>query len=202
MVSFNKIDFFLFSFFFFLFSADGFCKTLLLGDSLTYVYGEAYKSSINKDADVFYQVGSGLLNRNKYDWFSAVESINFDEYDLVIISIGTNDFNRDVNSVDYSRSIFELIGRIKNKNSDTKIIWISPPFLKNEEHEILLSNTRHIVKNTLCQLGVMYSDITRDAVLGEKYTGVLNGKKIRANDGIHITKYGASLVVEHLKLFL
>ncbi|MDE9492888.1 SGNH/GDSL hydrolase family protein [Xenorhabdus bovienii] len=189
-------------FFFFLFSADGFCKTLLLGDSLTYVYGEAYKSSINKDADVFYQVGSGLLNRNKYDWFSAVESINFDEYDLVIISIGTNDFNRDVNSVDYSRSIFELIGRIKNKNSDTKIIWISPPFLKNEEHEILLSNTRHLVKNTLCQLGIMYSDITRDAVLGEKYTSVLNGKKIRANDGIHITKYSASLVVEHLKLFL
>ncbi|AOM42864.1 hypothetical protein A9255_10660 [Xenorhabdus hominickii] len=196
MVSFNKVGFFL------LFSADVFCKTLLLGDSLTYVYGEAYKSFINKDADVFYQVGSGLLNRNKYDWFSAVESINFDEYDLVIISIGTNDFNRDVNSVDYSRSIFELIGRIRNKNLDTKIIWISPPFLKNEEHEILLRNTRHIVKGTLYQLGVMYSDITRDAVLGEKYSDVLNGKKIRTNDGIHITKYGASLVVEHLKLFL
>ncbi|CEE91895.1 SGNH/GDSL hydrolase family protein [Xenorhabdus koppenhoeferi] len=184
------------------FSSSGFCKALLLGDSLTYIYGEAYKSIISKDADVVYKVGSGLLNRSKYDWFSAVESVNFDKYDLVIVSIGTNDFNREITSVNYSRSIFELIGRIRNKNKNARIIWISPPFLKNKEHDILLSNTRYIVRSTLNQLGVIYFDITKDAVLGERYSDILDGKKIRTSDGIHITKYGANLVVEHLKLFI
>ncbi|OKO99591.1 SGNH/GDSL hydrolase family protein [Xenorhabdus eapokensis] len=135
-------------FFFIFFSflpLNGHCKALFFGDSLTYVYSESYKSLINKDADVFYQVGSGLLNRNRYDWFSAIERINFDKYDLVIISIGTNDFNKEINSIDYSRSIFELIGRIRSKN------------------------------------------------MGEKYTVFLDEKKIRTDDGIHITKHGANL---------
>lgn len=115
-------------FFILFFSLNGYCKTLLLGDSLTYIYGESYKSLINKNADVFYSVGSGLLNREKYDWFSAIERINFDKYNLVIISIGTNDFKKKIDSIGYSRSIFELIGRIRSKNSDVKIIWISPVF--------------------------------------------------------------------------
>ncbi|MDC9604360.1 GDSL-type esterase/lipase family protein [Xenorhabdus griffiniae] len=192
-----KFYFILFSFF----SLNGYCKALILGDSLTYVYSESYKSLINKNADVFYQVGSGL-NRHRYDWFSAIERIDFDKYDLIVISIGTNDFNKEINSIDYSRSIFELIGRIRSKNYDIKIIWISPPFLKNKEHDFLLKNTRYIIKKSLLQLGVTYLDITQNAVLGEKYTGFLDGKKIRTDDGIHITKHGANLVMEYLKLSL
>lgn len=190
-----KFLFLLFSFF----SLNGYCKTLFFGDSLTYVYSESYKSLINKDVDVSYQVGSGLLNRNKYDWLSAIERINLDKYDLIIISVGTNDFNKEVNSIYYYRTIFELIGRIRSKNSDAKIVWISPPFLKNKDNDFLLNNTRYVIKKSARQLGFTYSDITQNAVLGEKYTDFLNGKKVRTDDGIHITKYGANLVLEYLK---
>ncbi|EEZ4403543.1 SGNH/GDSL hydrolase family protein, partial [Escherichia coli] len=112
-------------------------KTLFLGDSLTAVYEKSAKYVLDEKIKTEYVSGSGLINKSKKDWIAFVNNFDLREFDNVIISLGTNDF------VEYSsderqkyyRLVIKLIAEIQNENPLATIIWISPPHLKNPEHE-------------------------------------------------------------------
>lgn len=152
------------------------------------------------EINVEYISGSGLINDNKKDWVGFVNNSDLREYDNIIISLGTNDFvkyNQRDGQVYYAR-LFQLIFDIQKQNPLATIIWVSPPHLKNPEHEKYLINTRDIIKVSAGLMNVKYVDINQPHILGDHWQPVIDGQKIRTDDGIHITQAGGLRVIREL----
>lgn len=177
-----------------------YADTLFFGDSLTASYGDFGRKLINDNVKVEYVSGSGLLNDSKKNWLHFVNNTDLSEYDNVIISLGTNDFvkysQNDYN--EYYIRLFNLISEIQNQNPLVTIIWLSPPHLKNAEHEKYLISTREIIKNGADIMQFHYIDINRPHILGTDWQSVVDGQKVRTDDGIHITQAGSQRVISEL----
>ncbi|WP_311752529.1 SGNH/GDSL hydrolase family protein [Proteus columbae] len=177
-----------------------YADTLFFGDSLTASYGDFGRKLINDNVKVEYVSGSGLLNDSKKNWLHFVNNTDLSEYDNVIISLGTNDFvkysQNDYN--EYYIRLFNLISEIQNQNPLVTIIWLSPPHLKNVEHEKYLISTREIIKNGADIMQFHYIDINRPHILGTDWQSVVDGQKVRTDDGIHITQAGSRRVISEL----
>lgn len=175
-------------------------KTLLLGDSLTAIYCHSYREFMDDNIQVEYVSGSGLMNNGKKDWLNFVNNTDLREYDYIIISLGTNDFVKyqadDVR--EYYIRVFKLIFEIQKQNPLATIIWLSPPHLKNPEHERYLINTRHIIQHSADLMAVKYVDINQPHILGGIWQSMMDGQKIRTDDGIHITPAGSRRVMREL----
>ena len=144
--------------------------------------------------------GSGLMNGNKKDWLSFVNNTDLREYDDIIISLGTNDFvlNNVRSREEYYVRLFKFIAEIQKQNPLATIIWLSPPHLKNPEHERYLINTRHIIQRSADLMRVKYLDINQPHILGIDWQSMIDGQKIRTDDGIHITHNGSQRVINEL----
>ena len=184
----------------FIFSVSVGAKTLFFGDSLTAAYSNSGRELMGDKINAEYISGSGLINDNKKDWVGFVNNSDLREYDNIIISLGTNDFvkyNPEAREKYYAR-IFKLISEIQKQNPLVNIIWLSPPHLKNPEHEKYLINTRDIIKVSAALMNVKYMDVNQPGLLGTKWQPVMDGQKIRTDDGIHITRDGSYRVVREL----
>ncbi|MFK5114209.1 SGNH/GDSL hydrolase family protein, partial [Klebsiella pneumoniae subsp. pneumoniae] len=119
-------------------------KTLFLGDSLTAVYEMSAKYVLDEKIKTEYVSGSGLINKSKKDWIAFVNNFDLREFDNVIISLGTNDFVQYGSDewLKYYSLVFQFIAEIQSENPLATIVWISPPHLKNPEHERYLIHTR------------------------------------------------------------
>ena len=159
-------------------------KALLLGDSLTAGYANSYRELINNKVNVEYMSGSGLMNGNKKDWLNFVNNTDLREYDDIIISLGTNDFvlNNVKSREEYYIRLFKFIAEIQKQNPLATIIWLSPPHLKNPEHECYLINTRHITQRSADLMRVKYLDINQPHILGIDWQSMIDGQKIRTDD--------------------
>ncbi|EPH6925277.1 TPA: GDSL-type esterase/lipase family protein [Proteus mirabilis] len=187
-------------FFFFIFSAPIYAKTLFLGDSLTAVYEKSAKCVLDEKIKTEYISGSGLINKNKKDWIDFVNNFDLREFDNVIISLGTNDFVQYGSDEwqKYYSLVFQFIAEIQNKNPLATIIWISPPHLKNPEHERYLIHTRHIIKHSAILLNIHYLDINQPHILGTQWQPVIHHETVRTDDGIHITRKGGERVMNEI----
>lgn len=175
-------------------------KTLFFGDSLTAAYGNSGRELMGGEINIEYISGSGLINDNKKDWIAFVNKSDLRKYDDIIISLGVNDFvkyNSEAREKYYAR-IFKLISEIQKQNPLASVIWLSPLHLKNPEHEKYLINTRGIIKVSTALMNVKYIDVNQPDLLGTEWQPVMDGQKIRTDDGIHITRVGSYRVVREL----
>lgn len=170
-------------------------KTLFVGDSLTQGIGDNYKIK-HIDTDLNYVIGSGIENK-KIDWIKRINDIDINEYDNIIISIGTNDWGLH-NEKDYSKKIENFINIINNKKNSIKIIWILPPTIKNRKINNGVLKVKKIIKNKLSEHNIIFIDPSN--IWGEKYRESIQNKKIRTNDGIHYTNYGAELIANEINI--
>lgn len=175
-------------------------KTLFFGDSLTATYGYSGRELIGDKINIEYVSGSGLINDGKKNWIAFVNQSDLKKYDNIIISLGTNDFVKydKVARENYYARIFKLISEIQKQNPLASVIWLSPPHLKNPEHEKYLINTRDIIKVSTALMNVKYMDVNQPGILGAEWQAVMDGQKIRTDDGIHITRAGSQRVVREL----
>ncbi|EOX7623889.1 SGNH/GDSL hydrolase family protein [Proteus mirabilis] len=175
-------------------------KTLFLGDSLTAVYEKSAKYVLDEKIKTEYVSGSGLINKSKKDWIAFVNNFDLREFDNIIISLGTNDFVQydQNNSLEYYSRVFEVIAEIQTQNLLATIIWISPPHLKNPEHERYLIHTRHIIKHSAMLLNIHYLDINQPHILGAQWQSVIHNDTVRTGDGIHITRKGGERVMNEI----
>ncbi|EGT3611547.1 SGNH/GDSL hydrolase family protein [Morganella morganii] len=195
----NRLIMVIFLFCIFL-SAPLVAKTLLFGDSLTAIYGSSFRELIDDKLKVEYMSGSGLINEGKKDWLNFVNNADLREYDHIIISLGTNDFVGYIPKTqeEYYIRLFKLISLIQKRNPLATVIWLSPPHLKNPEHERYLINTRNIIKKSADLMNVKYVDINQPDILGTRWQPVIDGQKVRTDDGIHITHAGSRRVISEL----
>lgn len=170
-------------------------KTLFFGDSLTYVIGNEYKRKFH-DTDIIYNVGFSFRVNHEF-MFNAIDTIDLNQYDNLYIVFGTNDFINKSDIDNYSILTVLFISRVLNNNNDINIVWVLPPTLKNKSNNTLVNNTRESIMKALNTIGVSYFDI--NSIFGIEYQSFIGDKKIRTNDGIHITNYGARLIVNELK---
>lgn len=170
----------------------GQCKSLFIGDSLTYQLALSYQYYAAADAQ--YLEGTGLQSTKLLDWQNYVKQLNFYYYDTVYIVLGTNDFisNNEISA--YQQKAVDLIHSVKKQN--TRIVWILPPTLKDPRKNTLLANTRAAIKRAAYKEKILTIDMRQS--LGEHYTGKINGVQIRTSDGIHITAKGADKVIRSL----
>lgn len=170
-------------------------KTLFVGDSLTQGIGDNYKIK-HIDTDLNYVIGSGIENK-KIDWIKRINDIDINEYDNIIISIGTNDWGM-YNEKDYSKKIENFINVINNKKNNIKIIWILPPTIKNRKINNGVLKVKRVITNKLSEHNIIFIDPNN--IWGEKYRESIQNKKIRTNDGIHYTNYGAELIANEINI--
>ncbi|QHA72598.1 hypothetical protein WMR86_20090 (plasmid) [Proteus vulgaris] len=169
-------------------------KTLFFGDSLTYVIGHEYKNRF-PDTDIVFNVGFSFRVNHEF-MFNTIDNTNLTQYDSIYIVFGTNDFINKSDIDNYSILTAIFINRILSNNSNINIVWILPPTLKNSKHNYLVSNTRESIKRSLTALGVKFFNV--NDIFGNEFNYKLNNKQIRTNDGIHITNYGAGLIIDYL----
>lgn len=171
-------------------------KTLFFGDSLTYVIGQEFKRN-NPDTDIIYNVGFSFRVNHEF-MFNTIDETDLIKYETIYIVFGTNDFIQKGDIDNYSILTALFISRILNNNNKINIVWILPPTLKNSKHNILVSNTRESIKRSLIALEVRFLNV--NDIFGNEFNYMLNNKEIRTKDGIHITNYGAKLIVEYLNM--
>lgn len=170
-------------------------KTLFVGDSLTQGIGDNYKIK-HIDTDLNYVIGSGIENK-RIDWIKRINDIDINEYDNIIISIGTNDWGL-YNEKDYSQKIENFIKIINKKKNNIKIIWILPPTIKNRKINNGVLKVKRVITNKLSEHNIIFIDPNN--IWGEKYRESIQNKKIRTNDGIHYTNYGAELIANEINI--
>lgn len=169
-------------------------RTLFLGDSLTQKIGENYKKN-NEDTDLNYVIGSGLENK-KIDWIERINNVDIDQYNKIVISMGTNDWGI-YNDGNYKMKIENFIYSLNKKNKELKIIWILPPIIKNEKVNNGVKKVKNIIKKVCIEKNIEIID--PNDIFGKKYTDLKNNQKIRTQDGIHYTDYGAKIIAQKVK---
>ncbi|HCJ2819328.1 SGNH/GDSL hydrolase family protein [Klebsiella pneumoniae] len=175
------------------FSAES--KTLFFGDSLTYVIGNAYKKH-NNDTDVVYNVGFSFISNHEY-MFNYIDNSNLNKYDKLFIVFGTNDFIHSGDVDNYSVLSILFISRILHHNKNIEITWILPPIVKNDRKNELIQHTKTAIKKGMKPIGIRTID--PDIVFGGDYREKVDNKAIRTADGVHITNYGADLIVDLIR---
>lgn len=191
---------------FFLFSFNSYAKTILIGDSLMGTIGPAYIKENGDDNKYYFKVGSGLINKKTYNWEVKIKEIPFEEYEKVIINIGTNDFmpisGSKVGSEKWQEKYTilqeSLIKKIKIRNKDIDIIWLSPPALRDQFKNKEVAKVRDVINLNSYILDYNYMDVRE--VLGYNFIMTQNGKQIRTKDGIHYTNLAGKLIVDNLDI--
>ncbi|EIP6959086.1 hypothetical protein LTF62_004594 [Salmonella enterica] len=171
-------------------------ETLFFGDSLTYVIGNEYKNTHNEPTNIIYNVGFGFIRNNQY-LFDYIDNIDKNRYSTIFIVLGTNDAINTESINDYAALSYIFLARLKEVTPKSKIVWLLPPALRDKEKDSRVKN----VSNAIMTAGKIQhiETIEIQKILGTRYTERINGERVRTPDGIHITNYGAKLIVQTIK---
>ncbi|EGY9079815.1 hypothetical protein JI643_003857, partial [Salmonella enterica] len=90
-----------------------------------------------------------------------------------------------------------FISRILHHNKNIEITWILPPTVKNDRKNELIQHTKTAIKKGMKPIGIRTID--PDTVFGGDYREKVDNKAIRTADGVHITNYGADLIVDLIR---
>lgn len=102
--------------------------------------------------------------------------------------------NSDTDVDNYSVLSILFISRILHHNKNIEITWILPPTVKNDRKNELIQHTKTAIKKGMKPIGIRAVD--PDVVFGRDYREKVDNKVIRTADGVHITNYGADLIVD------
>lgn len=183
-------------------SVSCFSKTILIGDSLMGGIGYCYNQK--HDSYVFYKESSGLINDSFFDWNDAIVRLKLENYDKIVISLGTNDIlpirNREVGNPDwkilYKTKIALFIENILNSNENIEILWILPPNLRNTDKNRKIDIVKSVIRANYI---FGYRVIDPSDKIGYNYTKFIGKNKIRTDDGIHYTKYTSCLISDMIE---
>ena len=193
---------------------------LLLGDSMM---GRGLGTVISRKArrDTLFNVhrvselSSGLTRSDYFDWFVQADNLLHEKnYDIVALSIGTNDaqaaeingtkvpFGTELWKKEYSTKVREFVSIVSN-NTDV-VYWFGLPPMRDEGFDGRVKILNDIFAEVTDEFSnVIYYPL--DGIIGDfgfNFTPFkhVRGKltRVRLDDGIHFTNEGGALVAENL----
>jgi|GEM_PF-987929 len=195
-------------------------KLLLIGDSmmgggLGTILSRTAKRDTLLDARRVYELSSGLTRNDFFDWFIQADLLlNTNNYDVVIVVIGTNDaqaseingrkcpFGSEQWLADYETKVREFMNII-NHNAEV-VYWLGLPPMRDEGFDSRIKKLNSVYRDVTAESqNVLYFPL--DTLIGDyalKFTSFLNIDdklvKIRLDDGIHLTNEGGSVIAGKL----
>jgi len=200
-------------------------RVLLMGDSFMAVWGgvgDILERELLKYQDIFVlregKVSSGLSRPDYFDWPSEAEKlISQHDFNTVVVMLGSNDAQSLTNSEgryiinygteDWNRQYSERVSGLLSlfDKNGLVVFWVGFPIMKGEKYSQKMNNLNSIYEKE-CQnyenayfisTWELFTDAQRN------YTAYLpdeNGKYklARLSDGIHLTYFGGTIVVEEI----
>ncbi|OZS72198.1 hypothetical protein CHI95_23135 [Providencia rettgeri] len=171
-----------------------FAKPLFIGDSLTYSLATSAKKYLPVEG--IYKESTGLTDRSAVKWNEYVQTISFQDYETVVISLGANDGIGESQIVGYRHKATQFIRRIQQDNPSASVVWVLPPAMKNTVMENALKYTREAIRQAAEETRISLFD--PKVALGEGYAREIRGVQVRTEDGIHYTHKGSDLIIRAL----
>jgi len=195
-------------------------KLLLIGDSmmgggLGTILSRTAKRDTLIDAKRVYELSSGLTRTDFFDWFVQADLLlNSQNYDVVIVVIGTNDaqaseingrkcpFGSEQWLADYETKVREFMNII---NHNTQVVyWLGLPPMRDAGFDSRIKKLNSVYRDVTGESqNVFYFPL--DTLIGDyalKFTSFLNIDdklvKVRVDDGIHLTNEGGSVIAGKL----
>lgn len=112
------------------------------------------------------------MNGKTYSYFiknkkTLISKLNNYNPNIVIISLGTNDYFNGNNKINFKKQVISLIDIIKNSDSTIKIILTSPP---NNKHHDNMETCANILKEISEEnKNIYFCDILNESILYDKY---------------------------------
>lgn len=177
---------------------------LIIGDSIGKGIGETLKKAfaeikITVDVQNNCVVSSGLLSPKFYNWNKSLrELIEKKQFDIIIISMGTNDIRKESGDtkwkIMYTNKFKEFINIVTN--SKTKVFVLSIPPMRDEPLKSHVNDINQIIQSVISEFNGNYNYIDTTSNIsnnkGEYIKDInVDGKQVHIRtDGIHFTPFG------------
>lgn len=198
---------------------------LVVGDSLSIPLGERLETYFDLRSGVEFhrqgKVSSGLARPDFYDWEAVLQRLaRAYQPDLLVVMLGTNDFKPlKVNAGslrfgsnawnrEYGRRVQRLIDIARAHNPRVAVYWVGAPVMGKKD---LDQAVRHVNKVIQVQVernrNSQFID-TRETLADASgrfalFANTDQGRvKLRADDGVHLTNVGATLLADRCLQFL
>lgn len=142
------------------------------------------------------RIRTGLTDRSAVRWNDYVQTMSFQDYETVVISLGANDGIGANQVTSYQQKATRFIRQIQQSNPSASIIWILPPTMKNPATEAALVNTRKAIRLAVYETQIASFD--PEVAIGRQFTLTVNDVQVRTQDGIHYTSKGSDLIIGRL----
>lgn len=191
-------------------------RMLVVGDSLSIPLGQQLEKFYSLRKDVTFhshgKVSSGLARPEFYNWERTLDKLAATQRpDTLVVMLGTNDFNSLSNGAqfgtaawdsEYSRRVQKLVDIARSYNSNVRIYWVGAPVMGRADLDKGVRHINSVIKQQMARnSGCTYID-TRNALSDAKgafitFASTENGRvRLRADDGVHVTSTGASLLAD------
>jgi hypothetical protein len=160
---------------------------------------------------------SGLVRDDYYDWFKVANDLATakDKLDFVVVIVGINDLQVLKDGADtldplsdkwrdmYGQRIKRLIAPFRPAH--VPVVWVGLPPMRSERFNAQVIKLNELYKERAEEAGAHYVDIwdafADDAGEYDAYGPDINGQnaKLRATDGIHLTKAGSRKLAQFLE---
>ncbi len=196
-------------------------NVLVAGDSLSISLGEQLETHFSLQPGVAFvrhgKVSSGLVRQDFYNWEHVLDDLaKRNRPDVLIFMLGTNDFKPlhvDGRSLgfgtpawdkEYARRVQRLITIARHYNQNSAIYWVGAPVMGKPDLNTAVAHINKVVagqcrRNQHCQF-IDTSETLADAkgryieAAPLEQGGTI---KLRAADGVHLTRQGAALLADH-----
>lgn len=194
-------------------------EILLLGDSMLksglqmHLQTKLHRQYPDMKISIKSQSGTGLSRPEIFDWIEYVKSLS-SKYEDIYIFLGTNDaqnfiidkkiyaFGGEEWSQEYSRRVLELLTAACEKSKN--VFWVGSLKMRSEAFDKKMSTLNTIVKSEMKKTESCGKFISTSQWITEKNNYVdhmtieKKTQKVRMEDGIHLSYWGALLFSEKL----
>jgi peptidoglycan DL-endopeptidase LytF len=196
-------------------------NVLVVGDSLSISLGEQLETYYALQQGVSFvrhgKVSSGLVRQDFYNWEHVLDDLaKRHRPDVLIVMLGTNDFKPlrvDGTSLgfgtpawnrEYARRVQRLITIARHYNQNSRIFWVGAPVMGKPElnravaliNRVIAGQCRGTERCQFIDTGEVLADAKGRYIEAAPLTqgGIM---KLRAGDGVHLTRQGAALLADH-----
>ncbi len=202
------------------YSEDNPVNILLIGDSMMgYGFGSSMMQIFNERIEFLperhYICSSGLSRPDFFNWPSQLQTIfNEDDYDAVIVMMGTNDsqdFRIDGVYYEYGTDVWFNIYKertlsmlVQLQSNSERVYWIGMPPMRSNRFHGRMQNFNNIYLQCCDSLDdANVNFISTEIILGDEsgsFTTYLTVNestiRVRDNDGIHLSSRGGDLIAQ------
>lgn len=196
-------------------------NVLVVGDSLSISLGEQLETHYSLRQDVSFvrhgKVSSGLVRQDFHNWEHVLDDLaKRHRPDVLIVMLGTNDFKPlrvEGTSLgfgtpawdrEYARRVRRLITIARHYNQNSLIFWVGAPVMGKPELNSAVAHINRVIADQCrgterCQF-IDTSEALADArgrYIEAAPLAQGGSMKLRAGDGVHLTRQGAALLADH-----